>query len=52
MPFQKGMQKTGGRVKNQPNKTSKELNAELKNLLHQKIDLPLACIEEIKRCVF
>ncbi|MCK5490876.1 MAG: hypothetical protein KAI67_03470, partial [Candidatus Pacebacteria bacterium] len=33
-------------------KTQKELNAELKKLLDQKIDLPLACIEEIKRCVF
>jgi|TARA_R110001632_G_scaffold75606_1_gene171999 hypothetical protein len=25
MPFQKGKKKTGGRVKNQPNKTSKEI---------------------------
>ena len=25
MPFQKGKEKTGGRVKNQPNKTSKEI---------------------------
>jgi hypothetical protein len=32
MPFQKGMQKTGGRVKNQPNKTSKEIR-EASNLI-------------------
>ena len=33
-------------------KTSKELNMELKKLLNKKADLPLACIEEIKRCIF
>ena len=40
------------KIEDAADKTSKELNVELKKILNQKVDLPLACIEEIKRCVF
>ena len=38
MPFTKGMQKTGGRVKNQPNKTSKEIREASKLILSGQIE--------------
>ena len=48
MPFQKGKKKTGGRVKNQPNKTSKEIREASKLILSGQIEILEKLLPKLK----